>query len=1636
MHDGHYFIFDSHARNHLGAPDSNGNAVLLQFTDFHELYSYIENFYSSHQQFELSPLLLQPLILDTCRNTDSSQTSISDTANCNDFAQETSSNHGNYCNLKINDPITSNNNEKEKTHEITEKTLSSCRKKDINQSIKKSDNKAKFISHRVCVPSFTLDHSYSSISKGIRFNAPKKSRQKNKKTYERIQRITNADVTPNDKKADEFCMAVDDVCKDSQIDSFSINTNASSPAIDLANVEFIAVNHSYANVAFADTPDINNCPNLELLDKKKQLDRYLYEHSIQMCADYSCKSCHKFLFADKKKHLRQETDTSRAYKITVLDNLCQSCCNQIEMDKIPKFSFVGNMFDTGTIPTELKQLDSIEKRLIALIQVFMTIIQLPGGQYAERGSVVNFLSPYIDIACQLPAKDSIIAVKFVDAKPEVANIVSYISPVKIHQALLWLQFNNHLYTNCNILNLPDTSSNDFIDFECMNESSIIATNYSVPNVKISDAVKEKDILNLKKISSAPISPYSMPYGEEMAFPWLFPEGVNGYLSQRPMKISLREYFHQRMNDFSGNFRKDLSYLLNSVNVCDNEKLRTDISIHMLMRKPQHENSAITVKDINNLQDNPDLLQNSYMFMKGIRGTVAYWKNALSDLLAMLKCLGPPTLFVTLSADDCHWPELAMLLTNCKYEEVNKHLKDLPFLMKKDPYMTAVHFQRRYNALFKFILKSRKKPLGEIEDFFCRVEFQNRGSPHYHLFYWIKDIPVVTDAKTADIALTYIDKTICTCLPDKNSDVQFYKLVKQLQTHTHTDYCMKNRHTCRFGFPFQPTERTHFYSNFDLSLRGKTYATKRSSDDAYVNAYNPVILQHFRSNMDIQFVNNAESAAYYVCAYLCKAEPDELKKEFSKLITDLLNSNEAITLHSRLLRIGSCVLKNRRLSAQEAAFRISNLKLVQCSRNVVYLNCKPKAKRMKVLKPLALRVQLPDDSTDIFLSNIIDYYHFRPTELEQMSLFRFASSYQICQYSPVGTKGLPRYKLLKFEKWIREKRKKNVIRLPKMQINSNDYFFSILLLHLPHRDEEELIAPYKSAEEAVAKKRSEMDTSLNCNSYVTDQIENAVRMYRLTHDEISQAFMLSSLTQPVDASSEEIANISFSHEAPSTSVTEAALSNSFAIHQEYENDEHELHSLQVATCSEEEIQKRIDQLTHDQKKVFNYIKQKITKDCKANSEKVFAFASGGAGTGKSYLLSLIADFLSLTTPIKYGESPVLLTAPTGTAARNIHGLTLHTALALPVENEYNSNKFSVSGWTLKKLRQKFAYIHTIMIDEISMVSAKMLTLIHERLCTISDTDNIFGNFNIILFGDFFQLKPVKENFYAFENHLLWPHFKPFILKQNMRQSSDQPFIELLNRARTASLTSEDITILKSHMTQSISHLPDFHNNALHLLSKRQKVCEMNSRILRNAVDKRIVSVSAIHFYSQNDIGPSQEFDETHIPKDDRNAGGMPKVLELCVGSRVMLLRNIFTSQGLVNGALGQVEAIECSEENVPSSIYVLFDDPNVGRMLQDSAHHNAIPIQMCDQEYFYKGRCIIRRQFPLNLAWFVTIHKAEGCTRDEVYCDIGSDIFENGMSYVALSRVRTLQGLHLYAFNPDKVTADPRVLKFYNKISDL
>ena len=120
-------------------------------------------------------------------------------------------------------------------------------------------------------------------------------------------------------------------------------------------------------------------------------------------------------------------------------------------------------------------------------------------------------------------------------------------------------------------------------------------------------------------------------------------------------------------------------------------------------------------------------------MKTIKGTAAYWKNTLFNLLAMFKQLGPPSLFVTLSANDMHWPELIKTLKKCSFENAKSFKNGLKFV-KEDPYMTALHFQRRFKALQKYVINGEQLPLGKVVDYFARVEFQNRGNPHLHIFF--------------------------------------------------------------------------------------------------------------------------------------------------------------------------------------------------------------------------------------------------------------------------------------------------------------------------------------------------------------------------------------------------------------------------------------------------------------------------------------------------------------------------------------------------------------------------------------------------------------------------------------------------------------------------------------------------------------------------------------------------------------------------------------------------------------------------------------------------------------------------------------------------------------------------------------
>jgi hypothetical protein len=201
-------------------------------------------------------------------------------------------------------------------------------------------------------------------------------------------------------------------------------------------------------------------------------------------------------------------------------------------------------------------------------------------------------------------------------------------------------------------------------------------------------------------------------------------------------------------------------------------------------------------------------------------------------------------------------------------------------------------------------------------------------------------------------LDYLDKTIVSTIPSQPQDPELFSLVNSLQIHHRSSYCQKTeRSPCRFGFPKAEILETRLlsHSNISTKTKGKCYETRRSSNSQFVNAFNPSILKHWRANMDIQLVSNAEGTAYYVCAYLCKSEPDELRTGLSNLISGLFNEQPNLSLNQRMFIIGLCVLKHHRLSAQEAAFRLGNLQMVKSSRKTVNVNTRHPTKRFKMLK---------------------------------------------------------------------------------------------------------------------------------------------------------------------------------------------------------------------------------------------------------------------------------------------------------------------------------------------------------------------------------------------------------------------------------------------------------------------------------------------------------------------------------------------------------------------------------------------------------------------------------------------------------------------------------------------------------------
>lgn len=384
--------------------------------------------------------------------------------------------------------------------------------------------------------------------------------------------------------------------------------------------------------------------------------------------------------------------------------------------------------------------------------------------------------------------------------------------------------------------------------------------------------------------------------------------------------------------------------------------------------------------------------------------------------------------------------------------------------------------------------------------------------------------------------------------------------------------------------------------------------------------------------------------------------------------------------------------------------------------------------------------------------------------------------------------------------------------------------------------------------------------------------------------------------------------------------------------------------------------------------------------------VNVFLTGEPGAGKTHTIGMFVEYLD-KEKIDYA-----ITASTGIAASHINGTTIHSWAGLGIRRNLAQDQIDGikrNRWVTERIRGT----KVLVIDEISMLDAVTVNDIDKVLRAVLDKSQPFGGLQIIFVGDFFQLPPVskgdEEKKFSFEAEA-WERANPTVcyLTEQHRQS-DQKFLEILSAMRAGTITDEHKDILIQCVmpgkpdTQLFTHNADVEAlNTLELakLPGKEKTYTMQEGglpVLILTLKKSCLS---------------------------------PEKLILKEGAVVMFTRNNF-KEGYVNGSIGKVEKFESNGNPVIKLLN--------GRTCRP---------EMAEWNFMEKKTVkAYIRQLPLRLAWAITVHKSQGMSLDSAMIDL-SATFEFGQGYVAISRVRTLEGLHIKGINAKAFMMHPRVIE--------
>ncbi|KAM9817805.1 uncharacterized protein ACBT44_006975 [Syngnathus typhle] len=1161
----------------------------------------------------------------------------------------------------------------------------------------------------------------------------------------------------------------------------------------------------------------------------------------------------------------------------------------------------------------------------------------------------------------------------------------------------------------------------------------------------------------------PVSFFRTPKLEAMAFPVQFPTGQNTLDEERQIKFVTEIYL--ATSSMRIQLRKGKPFTRDGRRI-NNAMLQDKREVEKLVRS-----------------------KDAVRFMTPLRGTPAYWERTTKDLFAMIRQLGTPTFFCTFSAAEMRWEEVITAIKAQQGEVVNFAELDWATkceILRSNPVTTMRMFDKRVEALFRDLILSPARPIGEVVDYFYRLEFQHRGSPHIHCLIWVKDAPVFEEASEGAIC-DFVSRYISAQLPDPEKEPELYKKVTEVQMHSkgHTKTCVKHQGAnCRFGFPRPPCETTMIITpvaceNQDqhkekqvvandklvrvqrllnepetssltlpqllakceltdaeyveclyMTASKSSVVLKRDPKDCWVNNYNRHLLLAWDANLDIQYILNAFSCISYICSYISKAEHG-LSQYLKSVIEN--SRNENVNESDEMKQIMQAYSKKREVSAQECAARACGLHMKQSSRSVVFVQTSDNP--LKMSYPLSLLEGKTQESHEVWMTGLPDKYKSRPQtkDFEVMCLADFASTCRIVYGKQVkGKNVLPLLNDMGFVQ--KRKEKAAVIKYCKFseQKNPEEYYCSLLKLYLPHRANCQLKSERCPSYQLF---HDHACVQLPYNDSV-ERVCEIVNRNRERYEKHSKD--IDDAIQEVEESGLVINE--WCHLAPESELQRLeCIEENNARDEPNDNVEDNVPDYNVRSETSEisiateaaaidpaVLRDMYRNLNQKQASVFYKVRDWcIKRVCSSKPiEQFFYHINGGAGTGKSHLIKCIHT----------EATKILQRLPRLAEEADISKQTVVLAAFT------GTAAFNISGTTLHCLlklpRSLKPPYHGLgnKLDEVRAELSIAQILIIDEISMVSKDLFAYVNARLI------QIKGINLPFGGMSVLAVGDFFQLPPVRQSKPLCVYDPtrLDHWRDNFKKITLTA----IMRQKDDVAFAELL----NRLRVKEKSDELSELDRALLATRYTSPEMCPSHIlHVFATNkqvDGHNSAMLDLLHKDivqidaddyKKDKQTGRMARQTFPVQGAKSELPDSIRVALGarVMLTRNFDVQAGLCN--GTFGKIVELVNYPNEARVKKvgleldhvSNTARAANRVYIDRQEEKLKKPGVTRRQFPIKLAFACTIHKVQGMTTSEAAVSL-KGVFEHGMGYVALSRVTSLSGLHILHMDERRLHANPEI----------